>query len=572
MMRPSVSSQSGKRIAICAVVAAMVTLGLLAYAATRIAGDAVEQQARDRVSASAEVSSRYVSELLTGYSKVTDAYATRPSLVRTMQDRGAGGPDLEVVNQNLEQMVQADRFSLASVISPEGESLAVYPYDPTPIGKNFSHRDYFIGVNRTDKPYVSEVFNAAVTGEPRLVATAAHIRAESDGDKPGEVLGVLAGTVRTSAIQEFTEQFARSQGVAVAVTDQRGVLVAAEDGIPVSLEPEGDVPVREALKGRSATRRLGDGRDEVLTSYRQVPEIGWTVSASVPVRTALAEVRRLQVLVWTVAGLLAVLLGAVLWWLLLSLSRSQERLREKVHELETANRTLDTFSHTLVHDLRNPLTTIGGFAHALSTVLTDADDQVRQMTSHIESSATRMQKLIEDVLALATVSRAIARLPCSPKTVLHEAIDVVDGVELEIGWLPETIEANRATLYRCFQNLLANADRHASGPDGPARVRVWADETPWHWRFYFEDDGPGISSADGARMFEAFQRGFDQSVECGTGLGLSIVSAGAQAHGGSASVEQAAGGGARFIVEIGKPDSNSGSDKQATAPSSTPSR
>jgi signal transduction histidine kinase len=552
------------------VLLAIATVGALAYAATRIAADAVETQARDRVSASAEVSGRYVEEQLTGFATVTNSYATRPSLVRAMQG-SAAGPDVRAVNQHLEQMVETGGYRLASVLDAQGKAIAVYPYDPLPIGKNFSHRDYFVGVNRTGTPYVSEVFNAAVAGEPRLVATAAIIRDDADGDQPGKVLGVLAGTVRTTAIQNFTEQFAKSQNVTIAVTDQRGVLVAAEHGIPESLKPEDDARVREALAGRSGTKRLGEGEDEVLTSYTRVPKIGWTISASVPTKTALAEVHRLQVLVWAVAGFLSALLGAVLWWLVHSLSNSERRLQHKVRELETANRTLDTFSHTLVHDLRNPLTVIGGFAHTLRSVLTDADDRVREMTSHIETSAERMQQLIEDVLALATVSRALERQPCDPAAVLQEAVAAVQGVDVQVGWMPETIEANRATLYRCFQNLLANAARYASGPDGRAEVRVWADEHPWAWRFCVEDHGPGISAENRARMFQAFERGQEQPNQSGTGLGLSIVFAGAQAHGGSASVEEAPGGGARFIFEIGKPAV--GADREASThmpPAQTP--
>lgn len=559
-MSPQIAPKSRRRIALWVVLIAIATVCVLAYAATTIAADAVEQQARDRVSASAEVSSRYIVEQLTGFASITDSYATRPSLVRAMQTGNGEAPDVDAVNRHLEQMVETGGFSLASVLDPQGKSLAVYPDDPMPIGKNFSHRDYFVGVNRTGAPYVSEVFNAAVAGGPRLVATSAIIR---DGAR-GKVLGVLAGTLRTTAIQDFTEQFARSQGVMIAVTDQRGVLVAAEHGIPKSLEPEDDdARVRDALAGRSGTIRMGDGTDEVLTSYAPVPRIGWTISASVPIKTALAEVHRLKLLVWVVAGVLSVLLGAVLSWLVRSLSNSGIRLQQKVSELEAANRTLDTFSHTLVHDLRNPLNVIGGFAHTLRGVLTDADDRVREMTSHIESSAERMQQLIEDVLALATVSRALERQPCDPDAVLQEAAAAVRGVKVHVGWMPESIYANRATLYRSFQNLLANAARYASGTDGQADVEVWADENPWAWRFYFQDHGPGISAANRARMFQAFERGTEQASQTGTGLGLSIVLAGAQAHGGSASVEAAPNGGARFIVEIAKPErvaESSGSD------------
>lgn len=235
------------------------------------------------------------------------------------------------------------------------------------------------------------------------------------------------------------------------------------------------------------------------------------------------------------------------------LESAHAQLAIQVQQLQVANQTLDTFSHTLAHDLRTPLTTIGGFARALNDVLEDADDRVLEMTSHIEQSATRMHALIEDVLALATVSRAIERANVDPAAIVREAAATVPTVDVELGWMPDELAANRASLYRCFQNLLENAAAYAVEQDGRVRVAVSAEELPWCWRFVVRDHGPGIPQDERAQVFDAFQRGAGAASSTGTGLGLSIVAACAAAHAGRVRVEDASGGGAQFVLELGRP-------------------
>ncbi|MCZ4495785.1 MAG: histidine kinase, partial [Thermoleophilia bacterium] len=162
--------------------------------------------------------------------------------------------------------------------------------------------------------------------------------------------------------------------------------------------------------------------------------------------------------------------------------------------------------------------------------------------------------LIAEVLELATLVRvAPERTQVDPQRVAQEAAADIEGLELELVALPKKISANHTVLYRSFKNLLENAAAYGHRPGEPAHVRISADETDAHWRFYIDDDGPGITDSDKRRIFSPFQRGSEAAGRVGTGLGLAIVAASAESHGGSVHVEDAPGGvGARFVLELGK--------------------
>jgi len=104
---------------------------------------------------------------------------------------------------------------------------------------------------------------------------------------------------------------------------------------------------------------------------------------------------------------------------------------------------------------------------------------------------------------------------------------------------------DRLRLEQVLTNLLSNALRHA--PGAPIMVAIGCDGERAHLRV--ADRGPGIASEEHQRVFGAFERG-DRTTAPGHGLGLWIVRALVEAHGGSVSVESAAGVGTTFLIEL----------------------
>ena len=123
-----------------------------------------------------------------------------------------------------------------------------------------------------------------------------------------------------------------------------------------------------------------------------------------------------------------------------------------------------------------------------------------------------------------------------------------------------TVEADEGLLARALDNLLDNARKYGNGsPIDISAVRAGAQAV-----LAVRDRGPGIAAQDLDRVFEPFFRGEGAPGRAaGYGLGLALARRVAEAHGGSARAENAAGGGAR--LEIRLPQAASTAAARATA-------
>jgi two-component system phosphate regulon sensor histidine kinase PhoR len=202
------------------------------------------------------------------------------------------------------------------------------------------------------------------------------------------------------------------------------------------------------------------------------------------------------------------------------------------------------------HELKTPLTSILGFAETLQ----DEDlppDRRAEFVRRIRDNATRMRRLIDDLLDLSRIESG-AWQP-RPELIEVEAAARQAWVELgapgdrdvelssRTGEAP-TVWADRAALHQILRNLLDNALRYA--PPGTA-IGVSSLPSEDLVRIEVSDRGPGIPLAERERVFERFWRvdpGRSRA-EGGTGLGLSIVRHLVAGHGGSVGIEGAPGEG-----------------------------
>jgi signal transduction histidine kinase len=204
------------------------------------------------------------------------------------------------------------------------------------------------------------------------------------------------------------------------------------------------------------------------------------------------------------------------------------------------------------HELRTPLTSILANLELLEAEL---EGERREIADSALRSSRRMRPLVADLLLLARADagRESPHEPVDLAAVAREAAGEAGVVasdhplSLDLPG-PVTVEGVRDDLHRMTLNLLENAYLHtpagtpvtlAVGADGGAAVLEVADR------------GPGVPAQNRERIFERFARGGgDSSVGSRSGLGLSIVRAVAEGHGGSVSLDDAEGGGARFVVRL----------------------
>jgi signal transduction histidine kinase len=223
----------------------------------------------------------------------------------------------------------------------------------------------------------------------------------------------------------------------------------------------------------------------------------------------------------------------------------------------------------LRHDLRTPLTVIGGFAEALSDGTATGDDAGRAAAA-IREEASRLERLVaeldtverlrsgeaglrpERVDAGAVVTATVERFAAAARA---RGVTLADARQRRPSESPDdelTVAADRVALDRILGNLVENALAAVSGEGR----NVWVDVRPVPAvagggpgvAFLVTDDGPGFAPGDAERAFERFYRGDVSRSGQGTGLGLAIVRELARAHGGDAIAENVAPRGARISV------------------------
>ncbi|MFB6580427.1 MULTISPECIES: sensor histidine kinase [unclassified Streptomyces] len=202
------------------------------------------------------------------------------------------------------------------------------------------------------------------------------------------------------------------------------------------------------------------------------------------------------------------------------------------------------------HELRTPLASIRGYAELTRRGREEPGPDTRHALGRIESEATRMTGLVEDLLLLARLD-AGRPLPTgdSDTDLAPLVIDAVSDARAagpEHHWRlnlpdePAPIRADPARMQQVLVNLLANARTHT--PPGTTVTAHVSRETS-AVRLRVEDDGPGIAPDLLPHVFERFARGdASRSRAAGsTGLGLAIVQAVVTAHGGRVGVRSEPG-------------------------------
>ncbi len=230
-----------------------------------------------------------------------------------------------------------------------------------------------------------------------------------------------------------------------------------------------------------------------------------------------------------------------------------------VTRIEAAEKSRRDFIANVSHELRTPLTSIQGYVETLVEDPHPNPATTMEFLQIILKNASRMNRLTEDLLALASVESPDYKLAAQPmraSELVRDAIDslggiVVDsGIALEFAGAPDaSVMVDPDAMNQVFGNLIENAVKY--GKSGK-RILVGARRVNGDIEFFVQDFGPGIASEHLERIFERFYR-IDKarSREAGgTGLGLAIVKHIVLAHGGRIRAESELGAGVRFVFAV----------------------
>ena len=275
-------------------------------------------------------------------------------------------------------------------------------------------------------------------------------------------------------------------------------------------------------------------------------------------------------LVWSAAGVTALLLTVLLVFLFLLLRRTDRGIRSQQEALvtakdaaEAANRAKSTFLANMSHEIRTPLNAIIGFSQLMQG---DADlsQKNREHLDTINRSGEHLLALINDILEMSKIEAGRTVLASSTFD-LHALVSDLEvmfrvrtdekGLQFELNRgedVPRYVAADEGKLRQVLINLLSNAVKFTDTGGVTARVTSTEgrDDGPLV-SFSVTDTGPGIAEEEQHRLFKHFeQTASGVGTGAGTGLGLAISREFVRLMGGDLTIESQPGVGSTFRFEV----------------------
>jgi signal transduction histidine kinase len=240
-----------------------------------------------------------------------------------------------------------------------------------------------------------------------------------------------------------------------------------------------------------------------------------------------------------------------------AIKEAQEKLRRKAEELQERNAELDSFVHTVSHDLKSPLVAIAGFAQLLEKKCADAVGPTGQRyLQKVVSNVMRMREHIDDLLELARVGRdAVALEPVNVAQILREVLDELQeriqgrGARIDVPEDLPVVGYQEVRMRQLLRNLVENALKFMGDQPDPNVAIEWT-QSGGEICFAVRDNGIGVAEERQEAIFEVFRRLPEAAEIEGTGVGLALVRRIVQIHGGRVWVHSAPGKGSTFYFTV----------------------
>jgi two-component system sensor histidine kinase BaeS len=238
------------------------------------------------------------------------------------------------------------------------------------------------------------------------------------------------------------------------------------------------------------------------------------------------------------------------------LSDLARAINSMAESLERSRGLEQQFLLSVSHDLRTPLTSIRGYAEAITD---GAAPDVKAAALIILREARRLERLVSDLLDLGRLEARAFTFTVVPVDLGRLAVDATHAFEPDaarrsltvtasVPGAPVVVRADPDRLSQAIGNLLDNASRFAR-----TTIQVAVDTaSPGIAQLSVDDDGPGIADEDLPHVFERLYVSTHHPTrsESGSGLGLAIVRQLVEAMGGRVSAGRAPSGGARLTLHL----------------------
>ncbi len=467
---------------------------------------------------------------------------------RELVSQGKWAEAIQILTTARKELPYIDRITLSDA---HGVVRAGIPKDPSVIGRSFADRDWYKGVSKEWKTYVSDVYQRAAAPPANIFAVAAPIR-EDDGG----IVGALLLQVRLDNFFGWTKDVDLGSGGYLFVVDRKGRVA-----FHPKISPQGAIAdfstqptVQRALKGEHGidTAAADAAAEARVIAYEPMQNYGWAVIAEQPARDAFKsrdnQLRRLLI-----AYVLVVLLCVFVAALATRMTIQRRRIVERTAQLEAANRELTAFSYSISHDLRAPVRAVDAFAHMLEEdSASQLDAEGRRRLALIRDNSRRMGALIEDLLAFVSLNRqTLNPVRLDMETIISEVWTELGAgahASLKTGPLPPA-HGDRALLRQVWSNLLGNALKFSGKREVP-EIEISARSEPGEVVYCVRDNGAGFDMRHYDKLFGVFWRLHREDEFPGTGVGLAIVQRIVSLHGGRVWAESKVDEGAKFYFSL----------------------
>lgn len=411
-----------------------------------------------------------------------------------------------------------------------------------------------------------------------------------------------------TAVRDTVSRQAGSESIAVFRVSDEPSAVAPQDfeqgGLTASMLSSGlrETVVRDAAQQWWQSVEITvDGNDVpgvVVGQQLTFPEVGaYELYVAYDLASEAETLQFVQVTLWVVGTALIILIGAIIWFVMRSvtipiaraaetsatlaagdlqvrlpvqgedefatLSRSfnamADSIEGQIKELAELSLVQQRFVSDVSHELRTPLTTIRLAADMINDRRDEFDPATGRAAELLHAQVQRFEALLTDLLEISRYDAGSVQLEREATSMAQLATDVVDsmqqlaeqhGSDVRVvapgGYSPVEMDPRRVR--RIVRNLLGNAIEHGEGRP----IVITIDSNQSAVALGVRDFGLGMRSEDAERVFDRFWRADPSRKRTigGTGLGLSIALGDATLHGGKLEVWSELGRGTNFVLTL----------------------
>lgn len=297
--------------------ALLLTVGV---STLRASDRTVMTDAQSRVRSNRDAAIRALTHQADDFERTVSAFAAAPRVIDALSRPTPAS--LEAGRLALTTLAHGKNAPAAFLSDLAGRTVVIFPSQPELIGRSFAYRDWYSGVSRTGRPYVSGAYRTAATGNPLVVAVSAPVL---QGTRR---VGYITVLWQLNSVRDVARGARRDDDVRISVTDQHGQPLTDALNLPergTSPSTSLTAMTRQALAGRS----VDVVSSTVVAAAGPVPRIGWTVTAALPASVALAPAAAFR-------RSLELTLGAALFLLLVAAAFAIRLSRRRVRELTLA--------------------------------------------------------------------------------------------------------------------------------------------------------------------------------------------------------------------------------------------